>query len=161
MKYRRLKTIAGDGTIMRYYDLKDAQEALCNCFYGIKNSEAEKIEGEATGFELIGFSHGGDNLVKGKIFLDINPAVEYMAILGEGEDRPEIGEVVNGYQKVVATHYDGDEEVTEHIEWGVETLDNPYYVFTIVQPAGSDYATEVSDSDAGEVSGRNSHVVTP
>ena len=159
MNYRRLKSIAGDGTITRYYDLVADEEALCNAFYGIKDGKAERIEGTAEGYGLIGFSHGGDNVVKGKILLDINPAIEYMGILGEGEDRPKIGDVVNGYQKVVATHYDGDEEVTEHIEWGVEVLDNPYYIFTIVQPEGSAYASEVDDSDAGEVSGRGT--VTP
>ena len=29
MKYRRLKTITGDGTIMRYYELKDTVAYYC------------------------------------------------------------------------------------------------------------------------------------
>ena len=154
MKYRRLKSIDGSGTIMRYYNLKAKEEALTNCFYGIADDVAERIEGTAEGYGLIGFSHGGDNLSKGQIFLDINPSVEYMAILGEADDRPEIGDVVNGYQKVVAIHYDGDNDYVPGEEgFGVETLDAPYYIFTIVQPDGSSYASEVDDSDAGETSG--------
>lgn len=152
MKYRRLKSIAGDGTIMRYFKLDDGEEALTNVFYGIKDGAAERIEGTASGYGLIGFSHGGDKLNKGDILLDVNPAIEYMAILGEGDDRPAIGDVVNGYQKVIAIHYDGDDGV-DNGEFDREVLDNPYYVFTIVQPDGSAYASEVDDSDAGEVSG--------
>lgn len=156
MKYRRLKSIAGDGTITRYFDLDTQEEALCNAFYGVKNNVAERIEGTASGYGIIGFSHGGDNLVKGKILLDVNPAIEYMAILGSDDDRPKIGDVVNGYQKVQAIHYDGDDGYNPG-EFGVENLDAPYYIFTIVQPAGSSYASEVDDSGAGETSG----TVTP
>jgi len=151
MKYRRLKSIAGDGTITRYFYLDESEEALANCFYGVKESGlVERIEGTASGYTIIGFSHGGDKLVKGQILLDVNPAIEYMGILGEAEDRPIVGEVVNGYQKVIATHYDGDDGADIGPEWGVEVLDNPYYVFTIVQPDGSAYASEIDDSDAGE-----------
>ena len=153
MKYRRLKTIPGDGTITRYYKLDEGEEALCNCFYGISSGVAERIEGTASGYGLIGFSHGGNNLVKGRILLDINPGVLYMGIFGaEESDRPAIGDVVNGYQKVVDVHYDGDDGV-EIGEWGVERLDAPYYIFHIVQPEGSAYASEVDDSGAGESSG--------
>lgn len=152
-KYRRLKTIAGDGTITRYYDLKAGEDALCNCFYGIKTGKAEKIsEAVGEGIELIGFSHGGNNVAKGKILLDINPAVEYMCILGNDTARPAIGEVVNGYQKVTAVHYDGDVGYVTG-EFGVETLDAPYYIFTIVQPKGSTSAAGIDDTDAGETSG--------
>lgn len=154
MKYRRLKSIDGSGTIMRYFKLDEGEEALANAFYGTKDGVAERIEGTASGYDWIGFSHGGDNLNKGEIFLDVNPAIEYMAILGEAEARPAVGEVVNGYQKVIAVHYDGDDGV-DNGEFGVETLDNPYYVFVIVQPDGSAFASEVDDSDAGEETGRS------
>ena len=156
MKYRRLKTIAGDGTIMRYYELADEAEALCNVFYGVTDNKVSKIEGAVgEGVKLIGFSHGGDNLAKGLIFLDINPAVVYMGIFEDGEDtRPEIGDVVNGYQRVIDTHYDNDEasgKGKKPEEWGIEDLDNPYYLFTILQPTGSE--ATVDDSGAGEESG--------
>jgi hypothetical protein len=156
MKYRRLKTLDSNGhPTLRYYDLASDAEAFANAFYGLTEGKASKIEGEVgEGVTVIGFSHGGDNLVAGKILLDINDTVVYMAILGEGDDRPKIGEVVNGFQKVIDTHYDGDDGV-ENIEWGIETLDNPYYIFTIVQPDGTAYATEVDDDDAGEKSGTN------
>ena len=153
MKYQRLKSIDGSGTIMRYYPLAEDEIAYANAFYGITSNAASKIEGTVgEGVELIGFSHGGNRLARGLIFLDINPSIEYMAILGEGEDRPNIGDVVNGYQKVVDTHYDGDEGVDGKNDdgFGVEELDAPYYIFTIVQPAGTSYATEIDDSDAGE-----------
>lgn len=155
MKYRRLKSITGDGTIMRYY--KFTGEALTNAFYGITDGIAEKIEGEVgEGVQIIGFSHGGNNLAKGLIFLDINPGIVYMGIFEDGEDdRPEIGDVVNGYQRVIDTHYDGDDGVDGKNDegFGVETLDNPYYLFTIVQPAGTEYASEIDDSGSGEESG--------
>lgn len=159
MKYQRLKSIDGSGTIMRYYELAD-DVAYANAFYGIADGKASKIEGTASGFGLIGFSHGGNNLAEGLIFLDINPNVVYMGILGEeDEGRPAIGEVVNGYQKVIDTHYDGDENVsgkgTNPEEWGVERLTNPYYLFTIVQPDGDAFASEMDDAEAGEVSGVN------
>jgi hypothetical protein len=44
-----------------------------------------------------------------------------MGILGEGEDRPAIGDVVNGYQKVVGIHYDGDDGYNPG-EFGVEGI---------------------------------------
>jgi len=155
MKYQRLKSIAGDGTIMRYYKLAAGEPAVANVFYGVnENGEVEKIEGTVgEGVTLIGFSHGGDRLAKGLIFLDINPAIVYMGILGEGEDdRPEIGEIVNGYQRVIDTHYDGDDGVygKNDFGFGVETLTNPYYLFTIVQPEGTEYSSEIDDSEAGE-----------
>ena len=155
MKYRRLKTIAGDGTIMRYYELADGQEALCNCFYGIASNKASKIEGTASGVQLIGFSHGGDNLAAGLIFLDVNPAVVYMGLLEDGDTQPNIGDVVNGYQKVIDTHYDSDAasgKGTMPEEWGIEDLDNPYYLFTIIQPSGTSASED--DEDAGEESGK-------
>ena len=159
MKYQRLKSIDGSGTIMRYYELAD-DTAYANAFYGIADGKASKIEGTASGFGLIGFSHGGNNLAEGLIFLDINPSIVYMGILGdEDEGRPAIGEVVNGYQKVIDTHYDGDTGVsgkgTNPEEWGVERLTNPYYLFTIVQPEGDAFASEMDDAEAGEVSGVN------
>lgn len=163
MKYRRLKSTTGDGTIMRYYELKDTV-AYCNAFYGVKDNKAEKIEGTVgDGIELIGFSHGGNNLAKGLIFLDINPHVVYMGILSEEDtERPNIGEVVNGYQKVIDTHYDGDAGVDgkNNAGFGVETLDNPYYLFTIVEPTGT-AADEIDDSEAGETSGVNEDDVDP
>lgn len=152
MKYQRLKSIDGSGTIMRYFKL-DTGVAYTNAFYGITDNKASKIEGTVgEGVELIGFSHGGNRLAKGLIFLDINPSVVYMGILdNEEEDRPNIGEVVNGYQKVIDTHYDGDDGVYGKNDdgFGVETMTNPYYLFTIVQPTGTDYASEIDDSDAG------------
>ena len=157
MKYRRLKSIDGSGTIMRYYKIEDGTEALANTFYGVNsNSKVERIEGTVgNGVTLIGFSHGGDRLAKGLVFLDINPSIVYMGILGDGEDRPKIGDVVNGYQRVIDTHYDGDEGVDgkNDDEFGVETLDNPYYLFTIIQPDGTAYASEIDDSDSGEEPG--------
>lgn len=147
-EYRRLKSIDGSGTIMRYYELKD-DLAYTNCFYEIKDGKAEKIEGAASG-NLIGFSHGGNALAKGLIFLDINPSVVYMGILEDDEEGPAIGDIVNGYQKVIDTHYDDDTasgKGTNPEEWGIETLDNPYYLFTIVQPEGSE--ATVDDAEAG------------
>lgn len=158
MKYQRLKSIDGSGTIMRYYDVNG--EALCNCFYGVKDNKASKIVGAVgADVELIGFSHGGDNLAKGLLFLDINPAIVYMGILEEDDaGRPNIGEVVNGYQKVIDTHYDGDAGVsgkgTNPEEWGIERMTNPYYLFTIVQPEGT-AADAIDDTNAGEKSGSN------
>ena len=149
-EYRRLKSIDGSGTIMRYYELED-DVAYTNCFYEIKDNKAAKINGTPTG-GLIGFSHGGNALVKGCLFLDINPSVVYMAILEDGDDKPNIGDVVNGYQKVIDTHYDDDTasgKGTEPDEWGIETLDNPYYLFTIIQPEGSE--ATIDDENAGTV----------
>lgn len=150
MKYQRLKSIDGSGTIMRYYELADGEEAYTNVFYEVASNKCAKISGTPTG-ELIGFSHGGDRLVNGCMLLDINPSIVYMGIFEEGEEsRPNIGEIVNGYQKVIDTHYDNDEvsgKGTNPKEWGIERLDNPYYLFTIVQPTGT--STEVDDSTAG------------
>lgn len=159
MKYQRLKSIDGSGTIMRYYELAD-DVAYANAFYKIANGEATKIVGTVSGAALIGFSHGGNNLAEGLIFLDINPSVVYMGILGdEDTGRPAIGELVNGFQRVIDTHYDGDEGVsgkgTDPEEWGIERLTNPYYLFTIEQPEASAFASEMDDEEAGEVSGVN------
>lgn len=157
MKYQRLKSIDGSGTIMRYYDVNG--EALCNCFYGVKDNKASKIVGAVgADVELIGFSHGGDNVAKGLLFLDINPAIVYMGILEEDDaGRPNIGEVVNGYQKVIDTHYDADGTIgkgTNPEEWGIERLTSPYYLFTIIQPEGT-AADAIDDTNAGEKSGSN------
>ena len=158
MKYQRLKSIDGSGTIMRYYEVNGT--AYTNAFYGIKDNKATKISGAVgADVELIGFSHGGDNLAKGLLFLDINPSIVYMGILEEADaGRPNIGEVVNGYQKVIDTHYDGDTGVsgkgTDPEEWGIERLTNPYYLFTIVQPEGTAFANTISDTNAGEISGK-------
>lgn len=146
-EYRRLKSIDGSGTIMRYYNLKD-DVAYTNCFYGITGNEAEKIEGSGASYDLIGFSHGGNALVEGKLLLDINPAIVYMGILEEGETGPDIGDLVNGYQRVIDTHYDGTEGYTGDPEWGIETLDNPYYLFVIEQPAATNTAS-LTDDDCG------------
>lgn len=163
MKYQRLKSIDGSGTITRYYTLdSDQAAAYANAFYGVaSNQKVQKLEGTASGMTLIGFSHGGANLVEGCVLLDINPNVVYMGIL-EDEDagRPAIGDIVFGYQRVIDTHYDGDEDWTgkgtNPTEWGVETLNNPYYLFTIVQPEGNAYEGEtISDEGAGELSGGN------
>jgi len=162
MKYQRLKSIDGSGTIMRYYELADSEDvAYANAFYGVTDNKAAKLDG-AVGetVELIGFSHGGGNLAEGLLFLDVNPSVVYMGILEEADTgRPEIGNVVFGYQKVIDTHYDGDEGVdgkgTNPGEWGVETMDNPYYLFTIVQPTGTAFSGTLDDGDAGEISGGN------
>ena len=161
MKYRRLKTLDSNGhPTLRYYELATDEEALCNVFYGLTEGKVSVIDGEVgEGVTLIGFSHGGANLAKGLMLLDINDTVVYMGIFGEGEeDRPKIGEIVNGYQRVIDTHYDGDTGVSgkglRPDEWGIETLDNPYYLFTIIQPAGTAYSTEIDDDGAGEESGK-------
>ena len=159
MKYQRLKSIDGSGTIMRYYELAD-DVAYANAFYKIANGKATKIVGTVSGAALIGFSHGGNNLAEGLIFLDINPNVVYMGILGdEDTGRPAIGELVNGFQRVIDTHYDGDEGVsgkgTAPEEWGIERLTNPYYLFTIEQPKASAFSGSMNDEEAGEVSGVN------
>lgn len=156
MKYQRLKSIDGSGTIMRYYEVNGT--AFANAFYGIKDNKATKIVGAVgADVELIGFSHGGNNLAKGLLFLDINPSIVYMGILEEGDaGRPNIGEVVNGYQKVIDTHYDADGTIgkgTDPEEWGIERLTSPYYLFTIVQPEGT-AAAAIDDTNAGEISGR-------
>ena len=159
MKYQRLKSIDGSGTIMRYYELAD-DVAFANAFYGITDGKASKIVGTVSGATLIGFSHGGNNLAEGLVFLDINPSIVYMGILGEeDEGRPAIGDLVNGFQRVIDTHYDGDNDEygkgANPEEWGIERLTNPYYLFTIEQPEASEFATEMDDEEAGEVSGVN------
>ena len=162
MKYQRLKSIDGSGTIMRYYELDNSQSvAYNNAFYGITSGKAKKLNGAVTNEELIGFSHGGGNLAEGLVFLDVNPNVVYMGILEEADTgRPAIGNIVFGYQKVIDTHYDGDENVSgkgrNPKEWGIERLpDAPYYLFTIVQPEGTAFDGTVSDENAGEISGGN------
>lgn len=163
MKYRRLKSIDGSGTIMRYYELDDGEAAVyANAFYGVEDGKATKLDGAVgEGVELIGFSHGGGNLAEGLLFLDINPAIVYMGILEDADEgRPEIGNVVFGYQKVIDTHYDGDDGVsgkgTNPEEWGVERLpDAPYYLFTIIQPEGTAFDGTLDDGEAGEISGGN------
>lgn len=158
MKYRRLKTDADHSFVLRYYKLKDAV-AYTNAIYEIDdNGEATKVSGTPTG-GLVGFSHGGDNLAKGMILLDINDQAIYMALLEEGDTQPAIGEIVNGCQKVVYTHYDTD--AMNDDGFGVETMDTPYYLFKLVQPAGD--SNTVDDSEAGEISGTgpDAEPVTP
>lgn len=161
MKYQRLKSIDGSGTIMRYYELDTTEAAAyANAFYGITDGKAKKLSGALDAETLVGFSHGGGNLVEGCVLLDINPSVVYMGILEEADEgRPAIGEIVFGYQRVIDTHYDGDDDAggkgSNPKEFGVETLNNPYYLFTIVQPDGSAFDGTVSDEDAGEISGGN------
>ena len=41
VKYQRLKSIDGSGTIMRYYELAENEDAYTNAFYGIKNGFKE------------------------------------------------------------------------------------------------------------------------
>lgn len=149
MKYQKLKSIDGSGTIMRYYELAEGQTAYTNCFYEVASNKCSKLSGTPTG-KLIGFSHGGDRLAKNLMLLDVNPAVVYMGILEEADTgRPNIGEIVNGYQKVIDTHYDGDAGVDGKNDegFGVEVLNNPYYLFTIVQPSGT--SATMDDSTAG------------
>jgi len=145
MKFQRLKTTNGTGTIMRYFELGENVEAEANKFYEIVGNKAILINTPAgpNPGNLIGFSHGGDKLAKGLILLDVNPAVLYMCILGDGDtDRPNIGDTVFGFLKVIDTHYEeekigkGTEKVGEYDgkdveEWGVETLDDPYYIACI------------------------------
>jgi len=135
MRYRRLKTKESTGTpILRYYKLAEGEEAIENAFYEIKNNVASKVNGTPTG-KLIGFSHGGDKLAKGLIFLDINDFVVYMGILEDGDEKPNIGDVVNGYQKVIDTHYEAESAAGKNDDgFGVEYLDVPYYLFVIIQP---------------------------
>lgn len=151
VKYQRLKSIDGSGTIMRYYELKDGEEAYTNAFYGIKDGKASKIVGEVSGAGLIGFSHGGNALAEGLILLDVNPAIAYLCALGEGDDKPDIGDLVNGYLRVIDTHYDDEEasgKGTLPEEWGIETLDNPYFIAVIEQPEATGTAT-IDDEDCG------------
>lgn len=160
MKYRRLKTLDSTGVpILRYYKLADTV-AYANCFYGIANDQASKIEGAASGKALIGFSHGGNNLGKGLIFLDINETSLYMGILEEGDTKPAIGDLVNGYQRVVDTHYETESAEGKNDDgFGIEYLDVPYYIFRIEQPAASATKT-ITDENAGEISGVNPYETT-
>lgn len=101
MNYKRLKSTNGSGTIMRYFDLADAQEAKTNVFYEILNGKAKEIADSATPTgTIIGFSHGGDKLVEGKILLDVNPAIVYIA--SEVSELPTVGTVIDGFKKVLA-----------------------------------------------------------
>ena len=101
MNYKRLKSIDGSGTIMRYFDLAEGQEAKTNVFYEIVSGKAKEIaEGSTPTGKIIGFSHGGDKLVEGKLLLDVNPAIVYIA--SDVEDLPTVGTVLNGFKKVLA-----------------------------------------------------------
>lgn len=150
MKYIRLKSNESTGTpILRYYKMAAGEEAFTNAFYEIKNNVASKVSGTPTG-KLIGFSHGGDRLAKGLIFLDINTFVVYMGILEDGDTKPNIGDVVNGYQKVIDTHYEEESANGKNDDgFGIEYLDVPYYLFTIVQPTDGASKT-IDDGDSGE-----------
>lgn len=151
MKYKRLKTLESTGTpILRYYKLAAGEQALANTFYEIKDNVASRVVGTPTG-KLIGFSHGGNALAKGLIFLDINHFVVYMGILEEGDTKPNIGDVVNGYQKVIDTHYEAESANGKNADgFGIEYLDVPYYLFVIEQPTDGT-AVSIDDSDSGEV----------
>lgn len=153
VKYQRLKSIDGSGTIMRYYELVDGEDAYTNAFYAIKNGKATKIVGEVSGAGLIGFSHGGNALAEGLILLDINPAVAYLCALADGDTKPNIGDLVNGYLRVIDTHYDNDEasgKGTLPEEWGIERMDNPYFIAVIEQPDAINVPT-VDDADCGDL----------
>ena len=101
MNYKRLKSTNGSGTIMRYFDLADGQEAKTNVFYEIVDGKAEEIaDGSTPTGTIIGFSHGGDKLVEGKILLDVNPAIVYIA--SDVEELPTVGAVIDGFKKVLA-----------------------------------------------------------
>lgn len=105
MKYARLKTINGTGTIMRYFDLADGELAIENNFYEVIEGKAKAIADGATPTgNIIGFSHGGDKLVKGKIFLDINPAVVYIAKVETAEELPVVNDAIDGFKKVIDVH---------------------------------------------------------
>lgn len=151
VKYQRLKSIDGSGTIMRYYELAEGEEAYTNAFYGITDGKAKKLEGALDGEVLVGFSHGGNALVDGMILLDINPAIVYLCALGEGDTPPAIGDLINGYLRVIDTHYDNDEasgKGTLPEEWGIERMDTPYFLAVIEQPSATTEA-EIDDSDCG------------
>lgn len=149
MKYRRLKSLDGTGSITRYYKLAEGETAYCNCFYEVDNKgEAKKISGTPTAGNLIGFSHGGNALAKGLILLDIGETPLYMGILAEGDTQPAITNKVNGYQDVVDTHYETAGKNDDG--FGVEELDNPYYIFHIEQNLTA--TASVDDATAGEIS---------
>ena len=134
-KYQRLKSDDGSDSVTRYFPLADDEEAYTNCFYGIADDEASKIEGTASGVDLIGFSFGGNNVVGGKILLDYSEHALYMCRIEEGDEKPSIGDLINGYQRVVDVHDNED-------------MDEPYYVFRIEQPSASNTGT-IDDDDAG------------
>ena len=103
MDYRRYKSIDGSGTIMRYFDLAEGQEAKANVFYEIISGKAKEVaEGATPTGTIIGFSHGGDKLVEGKLLLDVNPAIVYLATVENKEALPTVGAVLNGFKKVLA-----------------------------------------------------------
>ncbi len=105
MKYARLKTTNGTGTIMRYFDLAEGQEAKANNFYEVVGGVAKIVnEGSTPTGNIVGFSHGGDKLIKGKIFLDINPAVVYVAKVDEAGSLPKVNDVIDGFKKVIDVH---------------------------------------------------------
>ena len=105
MKYARLKTINGTGTIMRYFTLAEEETAESNVFYEVLNGKAQKIaDGVTPTGNIIGFSHGGDKLIKGEIFLDVNPAVVYVAKVETAENLPAVNDVIDGYKKVIDVH---------------------------------------------------------
>lgn len=150
-EYRRLKSKDGSDSVTRYYELKAGEEAYTNAFYEVVSGKATKISGAASGDGPVGFSFGGNALVDGCILLDINEQALYMCLLDDDDTAPAIGDLVNGYQRVIDTHYDDDSasgKGTNPSEWGVEHLDNPYYVFNIEQPAVESTGS-ITDSGAG------------
>ena len=101
MNYKRSKSIDGSGTIMRYFDLADGQEAKTNVFYEIVGGKAQEVmEGSTPTGKIVGFSHGGDKLVERKILLDVNPAIVYIA--SEVDSLPNVGDLIDGFKKVLA-----------------------------------------------------------
>ena len=105
MKYARLKSTNGSGTIMRYFDLADNELAIDNYFYEVVDGKAKKIEdGTTPTGNIIGFSHGGDKLIKRKILLDINPAIVYSALVENAGELPTVGTIIDGFKKVIDVH---------------------------------------------------------
>lgn len=103
MNYKRFKSTNGSGTIMRYFDLADGQEAKTNVFYEIVEGKAKEIaDGSTPTGTIIGFSHGGDKLVEGKLLLDVNPAIVYIA--SNVAEMPAVGEVIDGFKTVLAVN---------------------------------------------------------
>jgi len=133
-KYQRLKSVDGSDSVTRYVDLDD-DEAYTNCFYGVADDKASKLEGTASGVDLIGFSFGGNNLVEGRILLDFSELALYMCRIEEGDTKPGIGDLINGYQRVIDVHDDDD-------------MDEPYYVFRIEQPTATNTGS-IDDDEAG------------
>ena len=135
IKYQRLKSLDGSDSVTRYFPLKEGEDAYVNCFYEVVNNAATKIKGAASGDGIIGFSFGGNKLNVGEIFLDPDEDALYMGYLEDGDTKPDIGDLINGYQRVIDVHDDGD-------------MDEPYYVFKIEQPAASSTGS-ITDDDAG------------